>query len=271
MADKSELNTRRKIVAELGPGDSLGTGISALLSGAEKYIAFDVVRHSNSARDLKIFQELVKLFRNKCSIPGDDEFPELKPKLSSYDFPAYLFKRDRLDYLLKPDRLRRIMNSVLMPNGRQSLIRYCVPWSGTTPHMQGIINMIYSQAVLEHVDKLVELYNCMHRWLASDGFLSHQIDFKCHGTSDQWNGYWKHSDFLWALMRGKRPYLINREPYSTHRNLLQLHDFRIVYEKKYTSSNLLMRKKLCSRFQNISDDDLITSGAFIQATKKGQL
>ena len=32
-----------KTVAELGPGDSIGIGLAALISGADEYYAFDVV------------------------------------------------------------------------------------------------------------------------------------------------------------------------------------------------------------------------------------
>jgi len=36
------------VVVELGPGKSLGTGLAALLSGAEKFCAFDVVQYASN-------------------------------------------------------------------------------------------------------------------------------------------------------------------------------------------------------------------------------
>src|SRR5438309_1847591 len=36
------------VIAELGPGDTLGTGIAALLSGADRYIALDRVRYAKT-------------------------------------------------------------------------------------------------------------------------------------------------------------------------------------------------------------------------------
>ena len=34
-------------IAEIGPGDSIGVGLLALLLGVEKYYAFDVVKFAN--------------------------------------------------------------------------------------------------------------------------------------------------------------------------------------------------------------------------------
>ena len=47
------------IVAELGPGDSLGIGFAALLSGCTKIYAFDVVKYWDNDRNVKIFDDIV--------------------------------------------------------------------------------------------------------------------------------------------------------------------------------------------------------------------
>ena len=87
MAKKSGLNPYPKIVAELGPGDSLGIGLSALVSGCEKYFALDIVEYSNIERNLMIFEELVSLFSKRTDIPENNEFPNVKPSLEDYSFP----------------------------------------------------------------------------------------------------------------------------------------------------------------------------------------
>src|SRR5262249_52030361 len=45
-------------VGELGPGDSIGIGLAALLSGASQYIGLDIVPFSEKANLEKIFDEL---------------------------------------------------------------------------------------------------------------------------------------------------------------------------------------------------------------------
>lgn len=267
IAKSNGLDPYPKIVAELGPGDSLGIGLAALISGCDKYFAFDIVEHANIERNLKIFDELVTLFRNRAGIPGDDEFPKIKPYLIGNDFPADILGGNRLQHALEPSRIEKIKDSVSYPKRNDSLIKYKVPWYDASILEKESVDMIYSQAVLEHVDYLRNTYKSMCLWLKSTGYISHQIDFKCHGTSDEWNGHWVYSDFMWKLIRGKRPYLLNREPHSTHIAIMKEEGYRVVCDKKIKSKSSFTIDDLPSRFKFISDDDLTTSGTFIQAVK----
>ena len=88
IAGQNKLSTDPRTVIELGPGDSVGIGLMALLTGAEQYYALDAVRHASSANNLKIFDELVKLLKAQMPIPSGDEFAEILPELSDYSFPS---------------------------------------------------------------------------------------------------------------------------------------------------------------------------------------
>lgn len=254
-------------MAELGPGDSLGVGLAALISGCEKYFAFDIVEYANIERNLEIFDELVTLFKSRSNIPGEDEFPKVKPYLKKYNFPFDILDENRLEYALEKSRIEKIRDSISNFQLENSLIKYKVPWYDTNILEKESADIIYSQAVLEHVDDLSNTYKAMRLWLKSTGYISHQIDFKCHSTAYEWNGHWKYSDFIWKLLRGKRPYLLNRESHSTHIALLKEEGFRVVCDEIIESQSSLTRDDLALRFKSISDEDLSISGAFIQATK----
>jgi len=267
MAEKYCLNTHPAIVAELGPGDSLGIGLTALISGSSMYYGFDVVEFATTRRNLEIFEELVTLFRKRADIPGPNEFPKVKPFLDDYSFPHRIFSEERLAKALDETRLARIRESILSPNRPDSLIEYRIPWHDPRIIDQGVVDMIYSQATLEHIDDLPNTYKAMHLWLNTTGHISHQIDFKCHHTASEWNGHWTRSDFTWKLIRGKHTYLLNREPHSTHTRLLKEQGFKIVCDHKVVSESRLKRSQLAPRFRSLTDDDLVTSGAYIQAVK----
>ena len=49
----------------------------------------------------------------------------------------------------------------------------------------GSVDMILSQAVMEHVEHLEQTYEAMRHWLKPGGLASHAIDFKSHGTAEQ--------------------------------------------------------------------------------------
>ena len=249
-------------VAELGPGDSIGIGLAALLCGTDWYFGLDALPLASLRRNLGVFEELAGLFRAPTAIPGDGEFPGVKPKLASYEFPAGLFDR--------PDetRIRRIRRSIEDPVGADSMIRYVAPWWNPNVIEQGGVNMIFSQAVLEHVDDLETAYLGMRAWLAPDGWLSHQVDFRCHGTAREWNGHWTYGDWTWRLLRGRRAFLINREPHSTHIRQLRAAGFTVVCDEMVTGP-AVDRRRLAPRFAQMSEADLTTSGAFIQAQING--
>lgn len=271
MAGKNGLNTNPDAVAELGPGDSLGIGLAALISGCRKYFALDVVEFADAAKNAAIFEELVQLFRRRTPIPGKDEFPEAKPYLDTYDFPLGILDESRLAHAMEESRLESIRRSIRSPGDKESVIQYRVPWQAESVIGKGEVDMLYSQAVLEHIDDLKGAYKAMRLWLKDDAFMSHQIDFKCHGTAAEWNGHWRYPDFIWRLVRGSRPYLLNRAPHSQHIAILKEEGFRMVCDQPVTTASGYGVHELASRFRTISSDDLVTSGAFIQAVKDPDL
>ncbi len=268
------ITTTPKRIAELGPGDSLGIGLSALLSGVENYLALDIIKFSDAERNLRIFDELVILFKNRAVIPLEKEFPNIRPALNNYNFPELILTDEHLKKTLDENRLARIRNSIKEIDNIEStvegnMIQYMVPWNETSLIELESIDMIISQAVLQHIDRLENTYECMYKWLKKDGIMSHCIDLKSMGSSDKWDGHWSYTDTEWKIVRGRKNYLINREPYSKHIELLKKNNFIIICDKKTTTkSSFVNGEKLASKFKKMDPIDLAVSGTFIQAVKK---
>jgi len=260
-------------IAELGPGDSLGIGLSALLSGAHRYAALDIVRFTGTEKNLAIFEELVTLFKNRTPVPLESEFPNIRPALKSYDFPSHILKEEYLAKTLDENRLQRIRHSILAIDDPAkisigNMIQYKAPWSDAAVVETESADMILSQAVLQHVDDLELTYSAMYQWLRKGGWMSHVIDFKCMGSADTWDGHWTYSDAEWKIVRGRKSYLINREPCSTHLRLFREKQFEIICNDKMMSpSTIGSKSRLAKRFRNMKEEDLSISGVFVQAIK----
>lgn len=130
------------------------------------------------------------------------------------------------------------------------------------------MDLIYSQAVLEHIDDLSGVYRCMALWLRPGGYVSHTIDFRSHGMSDAWNGHWAYSDLLWNVVRGRRPYLINREPCSTHLELMSECGLTVRRQVATQKLSAMDRADLAKRYRDMLYSDLTTSHVFVIATKE---
>ena len=265
-ASESGLDCNPKVIAELGPGDSLGTGLAALLSGASRYHALDVVEYANPGNNIRILHELAELFRRRASIPDHNEFPRVKPTLENYEFPAHVLNDARLRDAMSDERLNLIEGS--LRNIERGVVTYKVPWSDPAVIEEHSVDMIYSQAVMEHVDDLSHAYHAMNLWLKPTGYVSHEIDFKSHQMTTGWNGHWACGDLTWKLLCGNRPFSINRMPLSAHVSLLKEQGFDIRLQEETRTESYIPRDRLAPSFQDISEDDLTTSSVFIQATKQ---
>ncbi|MCK4235928.1 MAG: methyltransferase domain-containing protein, partial [Candidatus Krumholzibacteria bacterium] len=226
---QSGMNEIPRTVAELGPGDSLGVGLAALLSGVERYYALDVVEYSNIDLNISIFDELVGLFRRRASRPSEG-WPDYGIYLDSNLFPSHILTEELLDTTLTESRVESIRKAILgMGSGTgDSIISYIVPWNESHIIDKESVDLIYSHAVLEHITDLADTYEKMWLLLRPGGFLSHQIGLTSHGLTKEWNGYWATPELLWKLAFGRRPYLINRQPCSKHLELLESNGFEII-------------------------------------------
>lgn len=258
-----------KIVGEIGPGNSLGVGYAALLSGADEYLAFDLIRYEGCENNIILFDELVSLFQTKASIPDDAELLEIKPVLSNNEFPSDILSDDYLNESLCPNRIEKIRKSIASTGHDDSVIKYIVPWINAKTDKVNFIDLIFSQAVLEHIDDLEQAYVTMNLLLKRSGVMSHQIDFRCHGTSKEWNGHWIYSDQEWRLIRGGRHFLINRYPFSAHINMLEKNEFDILLAIKDTIGSVLKVDQLApfSRYP-VDKEDLKICGAYILSQRK---
>lgn len=253
---------------ELGPGNSLGTGLASLLSGINHYYALDVVKQAKSEHNLKVFDELAQLFSKRSARPNKG-WPDYDSYLDENFFPSHILTEEILNIALSRERIESIRHAItdLKPKNDTAYINYVVPWTDEKIIEKESTDLIISHSVMEHVTDIERCYKILFSWLRSGGMMSHQVDFRSHGTSKKWNGYWKYSGLWWKIIVGKLPYLINRQPCSEHIRLIKKNGFKIVCLLKRYEPTGIKRSHLSQHWKNISDDDLACSGIFVQAIK----
>ena len=265
---ESGMRSMPNTLAELGPGDSLGIGLAAMLCGVNRYFALDVVRHSSCEANLRIFDELVALFESRAERPTKG-WPDFDEYLNDRLFPSHILDDELLKASLSRKRIEAIRNALEYPERRtdEITIKYMVPWSEDDVIAKDSVDVILSHSVLEHVVDLEKTYRALYSWLKPNGMMSHQIDFDSHGLSEAWNGYRAYSELLWKLMMGKRPFMINRQPHSAHMELLTKNGFHVIRDLTNHRFDGIQRSDLSDHWKSITDDDLTCSEAFVQARK----
>lgn len=261
------LNAIPQTIAELGPGESMGVGLCWLLSGSSRYVGLDVLAHSNVERNLLVFDQLVERFRKRT--PNSDlGWPHFSSYLDSRAFPGGILGEAALDEALQPERIEAIRRAVVSSSPQNPITaEYKAPWFDPRVIEPSSVDLITSHSVLEHVVDLAATYQALYQWLKPGGWMSHQIDFKCHGLSKRWNGYRTCSESMWKVTLGRRPFMINRAPASVHLRMMRDAGFRVVTAQEHVRDDGIRRDELAPRWADISEADLNCSGLYVIATK----
>lgn len=257
-------------ILEVGPGNSLGVGLAALLCGADHYYAMDAVSHMDLSQNINLLEELIPLFRQKTPIPDHGTFPDLGPPLPSHAFPDHMLPHVHAGGSLSEDRLDKIrQNLEQMVNHKDNdMLFYITAERRTIPlPMRESVDWILSQFVMEHVDDLPGTYEQFKDLLKPGGMMTHHIDFRSHWTAYEWNGYWTYEDRIWWWIRGNRPYFINRAPLSEHISCLEKAGFNILGISRTEATSNLTREKLALCFRHLTEEDLRTITAMITVRK----
>ena len=162
--DLKDSNEIPSVFAELGPGNSLGVGLTALLTGVSKYYALDINRFWNPTINTKIFNELSQLFENNVQIPTNEEFPQFRTHPFRVGYPVVNPAAISSDgWQQRKTSIERSISDEDM-NVANSSIKSIVPWKDRVNEFENTIDLLTSQDSMEHVENIVDTYGAMWKY-----------------------------------------------------------------------------------------------------------
>jgi SAM-dependent methyltransferase len=211
-----------KTVLELGPGDSLATAVIAACYGASVIL---IDSGDYAIRDVRLYQS----FANRLKEQGLDA-----PDLSRAEC--------REDVL-------KICGAKFLPNGLSSLQTIA----------DGSVDLIFSQAVLEHVrlHEFLETMKECNRILRTGGAASHDVDLKDH-LGGGLNNLRFHKSIWESNFFVRSGFYTNRIRFSEMIGMIEQAGFNIEAVNAYRWDVFQINKKsLSPDFASITDDDLL--------------
>jgi len=227
-----------KCIAEIGTGGSLGLGICALLTGAEQYTALDIEEDLDVVKNLQLLNEIVDLFKSSKRVPSHVLYDQLNVKIDGFEYYNQVYDQSILDNFQSSERIEEIRKCILLK--KSNLIQINNNWMEDY-QLINRFDFVFSRAVMEHVNKPDEVYHNLNMALKINGLMFHDIEFHSHGITKDWNTHKNINENIWRIIKGKRPYFLNRYEYIDHYNMIQNNNFKIVDEiiiKKQNSHKL---------------------------------
>jgi len=228
-----------KIIVELGPGDTMATGLFFLAYGAARVVCFDRFKLIvNSPKNTLIARQIL-------SILPETQRQHLNTILSFDNQGQMNLDISRLQYQHSLNEKIRLANNS--------------------------VDIIVSNAVLEHVQNLDALFASMYRILKPGGLMVHAADLKSHELHHTTElDFLTVPDWLWWLMTFYRG-APNRKRWSYYKNLLDAHDFKLTFFK---ITSTLPAESICTlrltypqHAKRFNDEDLSCGGFLFSARK----
>lgn len=202
-------------VIELGPGQSLGVGHAALLSGVQSYTGLDVLPLRDPGIDARVRDEMRDLFGHP--IPHSDDLKNVQPRLTNYRFPVELMR----------------------PAGHD--LRYLAPWQSETPN--GDADLVLSQAVMLLVPNIRDTYAQLAAWLKPGGVMSHTLNCTSLGLTKDWNGHHQISAIEWRLIQRRHPIRYTQFTMAEHLHAIERAGCRLIAQIGDERRSVLIAQK----------------------------
>ena len=227
--EKAKLeNLDNKIICELGPGDSLATALIAYSHGA-RTILIDAGNFASS--ELSFYKKLNEFLKSQ----------NLK-YIENFDSISDIYE------------LLDICNSKYLTNGLISLKSL----------KENSINLIFSQAVLEHVPKN-ELGNMIiefSRVLKKNGVSTHQVDLKDH-LGGGLNNLRIPSSLWETKLFSTSGFYTNRISLSEYINFFKIANLNYQISKNMWKNSPINIKNVCKEFIERKKEDFMVKDFFV--------
>jgi SAM-dependent methyltransferase len=170
-------------------------------------------------------------------------------------------------------RAQRALNDAVDP--AQGLRAGCVEYLVTRDGLSGLhseVDLVYSRAVLEHVNDIAGTFDDMSSSLRAGGIAIHLVDLKSHGLHSQSAlDFLAWPSWMWWLMYSAKgvPNRWRIDRYRAEANRVGLAITRLIETDRYEASELsAVRPALAREFAHLSDAELAVKGFWMICEKR---
>tara|TARA_Y100001958_G_C21248633_1_gene581700 strand:- start:10470 stop:11405 length:936 start_codon:yes stop_codon:yes gene_type:complete len=245
-----------KGILEVGPGDSNVVSLLWLMIGSKKVISIDAYEYLKKDQLIDNFKSSSELLINKSFCKSN-----INPKLNLNIYEKLWTILPPLKELRKRQKI--ILNEIHNFNlNKESKMFSYIPNYTLKQKFSLKFDLIFSQAVFEHIKEPKKVLNFIHNNLSNNGIVYTSVDFKSHGSSTLFNGHYLFSESQYKKISSLYLFrFINRLPPSWFEKYLNK-KFKLLEQNNINEKSLISYNEIKSK--DILEEDLsISSSLFI--------